>query len=163
MEIIIVADADEGARIVADQFEQIVREAGSTGATLGLATGSSPLPAYRELIRRHRHEGLSFAACRAFLLYEYVGLPAGHEQSYHRFIRDNFVSGIDIDDAAVISPDGTADDPAVEAARYDAGIGAAGGVDLQILGIGSNGHIARSEEHTAELQSRGHLVCRLPL
>src|SRR5690625_3359490 len=81
MEIIIVADADEGARIVADLFEQIVREAGSTGATLGLATGSSPLPAYRELIRRHRHEGLSFAACRAFLLDEYVGLPAGHEQS----------------------------------------------------------------------------------
>ena len=145
MEIIIVADADEGARIVVDQLEQIVREAGSTGATLGLATGSSPLPAYRELIRRHRHEGLSFAACRAFLLDEYVGLPAGHEQSYHRFIRDNFVSGIDIDDAAVISPDGTADDPAVEAARYDAGIGAAGGVDLQILGIGSNGHIAFNE------------------
>src|SRR5699024_9801257 len=140
MEIIIVADADEGARIVADQFEQIVREAGSTGATLGLATGSSPLPAYRELIRRHRHEGLSFAACRAFLLDEYAGLPAGAEQSYHRFRRDNFVSGIDIDDAAVISPAGTADDPAVEAARYDAGRADAG-VDLQILGIGSNGHI----------------------
>ncbi|HLS33466.1 MAG TPA: glucosamine-6-phosphate deaminase, partial [Brevibacterium sp.] len=145
MDIIIVADADEGARIVADQFEQAVREAGSAGATLGLATGSSPLPAYRELIRRHRHEGLSFAACRAFLLDEYVGLPAGHEQSYHRFIRDNFVSGVDIDDDAVISPDGTADDPAGEAARYDAGIGEAGGVDLQILGIGSNGHIAFNE------------------
>lgn len=145
MEIIIVADADEGARIVADHFEQAVREAGSTGATLGLATGSSPLPAYQELIRRHRHEGLSFAACRAYLLDEYVGLPAGHEQSYHRFIRDSFVSSIDIDDAAVISPDGTAEDPEAEALRYDAAIGAAGGVDLQILGIGSNGHLAFNE------------------
>src|SRR5690625_5496659 len=95
MEIIIVADADEGARIVADQFEQIVREAGSTGATLGLATGSSPLPAYRGLIRGNRHEGLSSAACRAFLLDEYVGLPAGHDQNYHGFTPDNFVSATD--------------------------------------------------------------------
>lgn len=145
MEIIIVADADEGARIVADQVEQVMRAAGSAGATLGLATGSSPLPAYQELIRRHRDGGLSFAACRAYLLDEYVGLAAGHDQSYHRFIRENFIDSIDIDDAAVSSPDGMAQDAAAEAIRYDSAIREAGGVDLQILGIGSNGHIAFNE------------------
>ncbi len=105
---------------------------------LGLATGSSPpVEAYRELIRRHREGGLSFAHARAFLLDEYVGLPREHEQSYHRFIRDSFTHHIDIDDAAVHSPDGTASDPVAEAARYDRAIAEAGGVDLQILGIGS--------------------------
>ena len=145
MEIIIVADAAEGARVVADQFESAVRQAGASGVTLGLATGSSPVATYEELIRRHREEALSFASSRAFLLDEYVGLPAGHEQSYHRFIRDTFTSHIDIDDASVISPDGAAADPASAAAAYDAALSEAGGVDLQILGIGSNGHIAFNE------------------
>lgn len=145
MEIIIVADAAEGARVVADQFEHTVRQAGASGATLGLATGSSPVATYQELIRRHREEGLSFAPSRAFLLDEYVGLPSGHEQSYHRFIRDIFTSHIDIEDASVISPDGAAADPSSAAAEYDAALVAAGGVDLQILGIGSNGHIAFNE------------------
>ena len=143
MEVIIVADAAEGAREVADVFERVVRDAGPV--VLGLATGSSPVAAYQEMIRRHREEGLSFADARAFLLDEYVGLPAGHEQSYHRFIRENFTSHIDMDDALVLSPDGGAADPAAEAARYDSSIGEAGGVDLQILGIGSNGHIAFNE------------------
>lgn len=145
MEVIIVADAAEGAREVADVFERVVRGGGADGVVLGLATGSSPVAAYQELIRRHREEGLSFADARAFLLDEYVGLPAGHEQSYHRFIRENFTSHVDIDDSAVRSPDGGAADPSAEAARYDRSIGEAGGVDLQILGIGSNGHIAFNE------------------
>lgn len=143
MEVIIVSDVADGAREVANVFERVVRDAGPV--VLGLATGSSPLTAYQELIRRHREEGLSFASARAFLLDEYVGLPADHEQSYHRFIRENFTAHIDIDDAAVVSPDGVASDPAAEAARYDHSIGEAGGVDLQILGIGSNGHIAFNE------------------
>ncbi|MGY5763570.1 glucosamine-6-phosphate deaminase [Brachybacterium sp. DNPG3] len=145
MEIVIVADAAEGAVAVADVFEQAIREAGDAGLVLGLATGSSPVAAYQELIRRHREEGLSFAHARAFLLDEYVGLAADHEQSYARFIRENLTSHIDIDDAAVASLDGTAADPSSEAARYDRSIAEAGGVDLQILGIGSNGHIAFNE------------------
>lgn len=157
MEIHIVADADAGAKVVADLFERTVRDAGDSGAVLGLATGSSPVPTYTELIRRHREEGLSFAACRAFLLDEYVGLPAGHEQSYHAFIRDNFISSIDIEDASVISPNGAASDPAAEAADYDRRIGEAGGVDLQILGIGSNGHIAFNEPGSS-LASRTRVV-----
>lgn len=157
MEIHIVDDADAGAKVVADLFERTVRGAGESGAVLGLATGSSPVPAYAELIRRHREEGLSFAASRAFLLDEYVGLPVGHEQSYHRFIRDNFTAQVDIDDSAVVSPDGAADDPAAEAAAYDLRLRDAGGVDLQILGIGSNGHIAFNEPGSS-LASRTRVV-----
>ncbi|MFC7376796.1 glucosamine-6-phosphate deaminase [Brachybacterium sp. GCM10030267] len=176
MEIHIVADAEAGAQVVADVFEQTVRGArdaqdpaprrgeetvpaspGRTGAVLGLATGSTPVPAYTELIRRHREEGLSFAGTRAFLLDEYVGLPPDHEQSYHRFIRENFTSHIDIDDAAVHSPDGSAADPVAEAAQYDRRIAEAGGVDLQILGIGSNGHIAFNEPGSS-LASRTRVI-----
>lgn len=157
MEIHIVTDAAEGAQAVADVFARTLRETAGDGTVLGLATGSSPVPAYTELIRRHREEGLSFAGARAFLLDEYVGLPAGHEQSYHRFIRENFTSHIDIEDAAVLSPDGAAADPAAEAAAYDRRIGEAGGVDLQILGIGSNGHIAFNEPGSS-LASRTRVV-----
>ena len=126
MEIHIVTDASEGANAVADAIESTLRGAAGSGAVLGLATGSSPVPAYTELIRRHREEGLSFASSQAFLLDEYVGLAAGHEQSYHHFIRENFTAHIDIDDAAVVSPDGNAEDPAAEAAAYDEKIREAG-------------------------------------
>ncbi|MBB5831692.1 glucosamine-6-phosphate deaminase [Brachybacterium aquaticum] len=162
MEIHIVADAEAGARVVADVFARTLREAAvageeGRGAVLGLATGSSPVPAYQELIRRHREEGLSFAGSRAFLLDEYVGLPAGHPQSYHRFIREQFTSHVDIDDAAVLSPDGAAADPRAEAAAYDMRIREAGGVDLQILGIGANGHIAFNEP-SSSLASRTRVI-----
>lgn len=157
MEIHIAADAEAGAKVVADTFARTLEETRDTGTVLGLATGSSPVPAYRELIRRHQEEGLSFAGARAFLLDEYVGLPAGHEQSYHRFIRENFTAHIDIDDSAVVSPDGAAADPDVEAASYDRRIQEAGGVDLQILGIGSNGHIAFNEPGSS-LASRTRVV-----
>ncbi|GAA1491398.1 glucosamine-6-phosphate deaminase [Brachybacterium sacelli] len=157
MEIHIVTDAVERAGVVADVFVRTLQESVGSGTVLGLATGSSPVPAYTELIRRHREEGLSFAGVRAFLLDEYVGLPPGHEQSYHRFIRENFTSHVDIDDSAVLSPDGSAADPAAEAAAYDRRITEAGGVDLQILGIGSNGHIAFNEPGSS-LASRTRVV-----
>lgn len=157
MEIHIVADAEAGGKVVADTFARTLQEAGGAGAVLGLATGSSPVPAYAELIRRHRDEGLSFAGSRAFLLDEYVGLPAGHEQSYHRFIRENFADHIDIADAEVVSPNGAAEDPLAEATAYERRIAASGGVDLQILGIGTNGHIAFNEPGSS-LSSRTRVV-----
>lgn len=153
MEVVVVSTPEEGARAVADIFERVVRGAGSAGATLGLATGSSPVLAYRELIRRHREEGLSFAACRAFMLDEYVGLGANSAQSYHRFIREHFADHIDLDSEKIASPRGDAADPVAEAARYDAAIREAGGVDLQILGIGTDGHIGFNEP-TSSLSSR---------
>lgn len=145
MEVIIVSSPEEGARIVADAFEEAIRSRGEAGVTLGLATGSSPVLAYRELIRRHREEGLSFAHASAFLLDEYVGLARDAEQSYHRFIRENLSDHVDLDHARIASPEGDSPDPVAAAAQYDEAIRAAGGIDLQILGIGSDGHIGFNE------------------
>lgn len=142
MEIVIRDDADAVHRTVADILDRRVR---GGPAVLGLATGSTPLGTYRELGRRCREEGLSFAQCRAFLLDEYVGLPAEHPQSYRSVIRDEFVAEVDIDPESIDGPDGEASDIAAEAARYDAAIAAAGGVDVQLLGIGTDGHIGFNE------------------
>ncbi|MGB3371742.1 MAG: glucosamine-6-phosphate deaminase [Rhodococcus sp. (in: high G+C Gram-positive bacteria)] len=150
MEVVISSSAEQVDRLAADIVEHVVR---SGPAVLGLATGSSPVGTYRELSRRHRENGLSFAQCRAFLLDEYIGVPRAAEQSYFAFIRDNFVDHVDLDDTAVYSPDGEADDIASEAQRYDAAIAEAGGVDVQILGIGTDGHIGFNEPGSS-LRSR---------
>ena len=153
MDIIVRPTAGEVGEYAADIIEPFVR----AGATLGLATGSTPNPTYIELARRHREEGLSFANCDAFLLDEYVGLEREDEQSYYATIRREFTSHIDIDDAKVQSLDGRTDDPEAEARSYEARIRAAGGVDVQILGVGANGHIAFNEPPSA-LDSRTRLI-----
>ncbi|WP_332661988.1 glucosamine-6-phosphate deaminase [Aeromicrobium sp.] len=139
MEVVIVEDRDAAGALVADIVVTHVRP----GAVLGLATGSSPLPAYRELIRRHREESLSLAGCRAFLLDEYVGLPRTHPESYHSVIRREFTDGVDLEQ--VEGPNGEAQDIPAEAARYEAAIAEAGGVDVQLLGIGTDGHLGFNE------------------
>ncbi|MCS4536366.1 glucosamine-6-phosphate deaminase [Corynebacterium sp. HS2168-gen11] len=141
MEIIILPTADDVAKVAADIYERYAR----AGKTLGLATGSTPVAMYKELIRRHKEEGLSFADSKAFLLDEYVGLPKEHEQSYYATIRREFTSHIDIDDAVVKSPDGMAEDISEAGPAYDAAIKEAGGVDIQLLGIGTDGHIGFNE------------------
>lgn len=141
MEVVI---ADHPEQVMADIIENAVR-GGAT--TIGLATGSSPLATYTELIRRHNEDGLSFAGVNAVLLDEYVGLPTTHPESYARFIRDNFTNHIDIGD--VHSPDGMAPDSRAAADAYDALIAEVGPVDVQILGIGSNGHIGFNEPSSA--------------
>jgi glucosamine-6-phosphate deaminase len=142
MEIIILPTPDDVARTAADAIEEQVRRGPSV---LGLATGSTPLGTYRELIERHRTAGLSFARAQAFLLDEYVGLPGEHPQSYHSVIRDEFTASVDFGADAVHGLDGMAADPEAEAARYEARISAAGGVDIQILGIGTDGHVGFNE------------------
>lgn len=146
MEIVIVKSADEMSHLAADIVERHVR----AGDVIGLATGSSPLSTYRVLINRHR-AGLSFAACSAFLLDEYVGLPTGHPQSYHSVIRREFTDQVDF--AEVNGPDGSATDIAAEGRRYDAAIAAAGGIGIQLLGIGTDGHIGFNEPGSS-LRSR---------
>ena len=141
MDIIIRRTPEEVGTYAADCIEPFARQ----GATIGLATGSSPNPTYKELIRRHREEGLSFANCKAFLLDEYYGIPRDHEQSYYSTIRREFTGSIDIPDSSVASPDGEAANPQAAATSYDHAIRHAGGVDIQILGIGANGHIAFNE------------------
>lgn len=154
MEIVIHESATELARMAADIIEHAVTTL--EAPVLGLATGSSPLGIYAELIRRHREENLSFAHARAFTLDEYVGLPAGHVQSYHHVIRDEFTSHVDIDDAHVYSPDGDAEGVATAGERYDRAVKESGGVDVQILGIGTDGHIAFNEPGSS-LASRTRL------
>jgi glucosamine-6-phosphate deaminase len=147
VEIVILADAESVASVAADIIQARVEDARAQGgrAVLGLATGSTPLGTYRELIRRHRHNGLSFADTEAFTLDEYLGLPPEHPESYRSVIRRELTDSIDLPDAAVHSLDGQAPDPEAEAARYEAAIAAAGGVDIQILGIGTDGHIGFNE------------------
>jgi glucosamine-6-phosphate deaminase len=142
MEIIILPTPAEVARAAADAIEDQVRRGPSV---LGLATGSTPLGTYQELIERHRSGGLSFAQAQAFLLDEYVGLPAGHPQSYHSVIREEFTASVDFGADAVHGLDGMAEDLQAEAAAYEARIAAAGGVDIQILGIGTDGHVGFNE------------------
>jgi glucosamine-6-phosphate deaminase len=136
MEVLIV---DDPGTVVADVIAQHVRP----GAVLGLATGSSPLPVYRELIERHTRGDISFAGVRAFTLDEYVGLAQSHAESYHSVIRREFTDHVDLD--RVDGPDGEAADIPAEAARYEASIANAGGIDVQLLGIGTDGHIGFNE------------------
>lgn len=141
MEVVIAPPA-ELARLAADAVEGLLRA--TPEAVLGLATGSSPLAVYDELARRHK-EGLSFAQARAFMLDEYVGLPADHPERYRNVIEKEIASRVDFAPGAVQGPDGLAADLPAACAAYEASIADAGGVDLQILGIGTDGHIAFNE------------------
>lgn len=142
MEIIILPTGADVARAAADAIEEQVR---SGPCVLGLATGSTPLGSYQELIDRHRNCGLSFSNAQAFLLDEYLGLPATRPQSYHSVIRKEFTDSVDFGSDAVHGLNGVAADPAAEALRYEASIEEAGGVDIQILGIGTDGHVGFNE------------------
>jgi glucosamine-6-phosphate deaminase len=140
VEVIVVRRPEDAAPIVADAYSALLTA--KPDAVLGLATGSTPLGVYRELVRRHREEGLSFAQARAFNLDEYVGLPEGHPEAYITFIKREFTDQVDFEPGAVQGPDGLADDLVQAGRDYDRAIRDAGGIDIQILGIGSDGHLA---------------------
>ena len=110
---------------------------------MGLATGSTPLGMYQQLINWHKEGWLDFSGCVSFNLDEYVGLTADHPQSYHCFMQDNLFGHINM--KATHLPDGAAPNLKREAARYDKAIMQAGGIDIQFLGIGNNGHIGFNE------------------
>lgn len=112
---------------------------------LGLATGSSPINMYRELIRKNSEGEISFKNVKSVNLDEYVGLSPDHDQSYRYFMNENLFNHIDIDKANTNVPSGLAADPAAECKRYDDVIASMGGVDIQVLGIGNNGHIGFNE------------------
>jgi len=140
VEVVIVATPQDATPIVADAYTRLL--ARKPDAVLGLATGSTPLGVYRELIRRHREDGLSFAEAQAFNLDEYVGLPPGHPQLYRTFIERELTGHVDFAEDAVHGPDGLADDLGQAGLEYEQQIADAGGIDLQILGIGADGHLA---------------------
>jgi glucosamine-6-phosphate isomerase len=140
VEVVVVRRPQDASPIVADAYSRLLT--GKPDAVLGLATGSTPLGVYEELIRRHHQEGLSFARAQAFNLDEYVGLPAGHPELYRTFIEREFTGQVDFSPDAVHGPDGLAEDLQQAAADYEREIADAGGIDLQILGIGADGHLA---------------------
>lgn len=143
MEVVILADAKEIGAVAADAIGALLSR--KPDAVLGLATGSSPLVIYDELVTRHEAGQISFRQARGFTLDEYVGLPADHPQRYRNVIDDVFVSRVDFASGAVQGPDGLAADIPPACLAYESAIRGAGGVDLQILGIGTDGHIAFNE------------------
>ena len=140
--------------IITKNFEEMSIEAAKTvsalirkkpDAVLGFATGSTPLGLYQELIRMHKEEGLDFSKVTTFNLDEYVGLQPRHPESYHFFMWENLFKHINVDPRFVHIPQGMADDIPVFCEWYEEKIRSCGGIDLQILGIGANGHIAFNE------------------
>lgn len=129
----------EAARLVADRIRR------KPNLVLGLATGSSPLGLYKELIRLHKNEGLDFSKITTFNLDEYVGVPPSHDQSYHYFMYENLFKHINLDPRHIHVPLGMAKDIDAFCAWYEQRIQESGGIDLQVLGIGANGHIAFNE------------------
>ena len=145
------------AREIATLIRTREHEGGKT--VLGLATGSTPVPLYRELIRLYREEGLSFRNVYTFNLDEYFGLPRDHSQSYFRFMQEQLFGHIDIPAGQVHIPDGTVSrqEAFAHCRDYESRIRALGGIDLQILGIGRTGHIGFNEPGSQK-DSRTRLV-----
>lgn len=154
MEVAVLPDLETIGRIGASRIVQVLAD--NPAATIGLATGSSPLPVYENLVEQYRAGRVSFAAAQAYCLDEYVGLPNDHPESYSNVISRVFTSQVDFRPGAVHAPDGLAPDLVAAAAEYDAQIHAAGGADIQLLGIGVDGHIGFNEPG-GSLSSRTHL------
>jgi glucosamine-6-phosphate deaminase len=151
MEIVIHPHAEAASITAAALVAGLMWEHPS--CVLGLATGSTPIPLYRELVRLHREEGLDFSSATTFNLDEYVGLPPEHPQSYHAFMQEHLFRHVNLAPERVHLPNGLARDIPAECDRYEKAIRAAGGVDLQILGIGTEGHIGFNEK-SSSLASR---------
>ena len=143
MEVIIQSSSQEASALGARLVARLVRRKPS--AVLGLATGSTPLPLYRDLIRLHREEKLDFGAVTSFNLDEYLGLPPAHPASYHHFMRENLFRHLNIPEENTHIPDGLTTDVPAFCQAYEEAIRMAGGLDLQILGIGGDGHIGFNE------------------
>lgn len=155
MFVLLTETYQELSRAAAKIIANAVRE--KPNVTLGLAAGSTPLGTYQELVRMHREEGLDFSRVATFNLDEYVGLPPGHPQSYHSYMARHFFDHVNIDPRNIHIPDGSVrEDYAAYCAWYEQSIHSAGGIDLQVLGIGADGHIGFNEP-TSSLSSRTRL------
>jgi glucosamine-6-phosphate deaminase len=156
VEVVIVPDRDEAGRLVGGAVASLL--ARRPEAVLGLATGSTPLPVYADLARRCRAGEITFAGARAFLLDEYVGLPPDHPEAYRAFVARELEAHVDFPAGSVQGPDVRSTGPGLLAAcdDYEAALRSAGGVDLQLLGIGTDGHIGFNEPGSS-LASRTRL------
>ncbi|NQU20790.1 MAG: glucosamine-6-phosphate deaminase [Candidatus Nealsonbacteria bacterium] len=143
MEIIVNDNVEEMGRAAARVVARTLNC--KPNAVLGLATGSTPLTLYQELVRLHNEEGLDFSQVTTFNLDEYVGLTRKDAQSYHYFMHENLFKHINIATQNIYIPSGTTDNYEAFCKWYEQRIVECGGIDLQILGIGSDGHIAFNE------------------
>jgi len=155
MEIIIQPTAEAATQVAARWFARVIRE--NPTAVLGLATGGTPLLLYRELVARQ----LDWSRLTTFNLDEYIGLSPQHPQSYHHFMRENLFRHVNISGPQVNLPDGLANAIPAECERYEDKIRAAGGIELQLLGIGTDGHIGFNEQ-TSSLASRTRIKTLTP-
>lgn len=154
MEVIIKSTYEEMSKAAAQVVADVVNT--KPNAVLGMATGSTPLGLYKELVRMHENDGLDFSQVTTFNLDEYVGLPVDHEQSYHYFMHENFFQHVNVPKQNIYIPSGTTKNYQAFCDWYEQRIEESGGIDVQILGIGSDGHIAFNEP-TSSLSSRTRL------
>lgn len=143
MKVIVVKDYAEMSKVAADVIAEGIRS--NPKIVLGLATGGTPVGLYQELIKMNKEGSLDFSEVTTVNLDEYVGLPADHHQSYRYFMNDKLLNHINIDKKNTFVPNGLATDANEEGRNYDMKIDELGGIDIQLLGIGNNGHIAFNE------------------
>jgi glucosamine-6-phosphate deaminase len=143
--------SDRAAEIVSAQIR------GKPNSVIGFATGGTPGGLYKRLIREHRERGLDFSKIVSFNLDEYIGLGPDHSQSYHSYMWDHLFEHVNVNPSRMYIPDGLADDMEQYCRWYERRIDEYGGIDLQILGIGANGHIGFNEPG-ASLASRTHIT-----
>lgn len=155
MQIVIYPSARGAAQAVAGFLAE--RIAGQPKLVLGLPTGRTPVPMYRELVRLHQRGDLNLSRATTFNLDEFVGLAPSARGSYCQFMTRHFFRHVNLNAARTHVPNGSAPDPEREAARYEAQIAGAGGLDIAVLGIGANGHIGFNEP-AAELHARTSVV-----
>ena len=145
MRVIIVKDYDRMSKLAAKFIADELRR--KPALVLGLATGSTPIGMYQELIRMHKEEGLDFSKVITFNLDDYIGLPKDHPESYHSFMWKHFFQHVNIPESQIHIPDGTLpmEDIPAYCEWYEKRIKEVGGIDIQVLGIGRDGHIGFNE------------------
>jgi glucosamine-6-phosphate deaminase len=155
MRIIVAANYDEMSKKAADMVaSQIILKPESV---VGLATGGTPIGFYKEVIKIYRDGKFSFKNVKTFNLDEYYGLDKSNEQSYHYYMMNNLFNHVDINLENINIPSGIAESIEVECESYERKIKSAGGIDIQVLGIGTNGHIGFNEPDI-KFEARTHLV-----
>ncbi|WP_327234555.1 glucosamine-6-phosphate deaminase [Streptomyces sp. NBC_01317] len=143
MEVVIVQDATAGGELIADTIAALLRR--KRDALMGVATGSTPLPIYRALSALVGSGAVDASGARIAQLDEYVGLPQGHPESYRSVVLREVVAPLGLSEESFLGPDGSAEDVVAACDAYDRALAEAGGVDLQLLGIGTDGHIGFNE------------------
>lgn len=155
MNLRVVNSYEELSKVAASEFSKVIKE--KPNAILGLATGGSPIGMYKELIKMYEKKELDFSKVTTVNLDEYIGLNPEHSQSYRYFMNDNLFNHININIANTFVPNGLAKDLEVECKEYDKRIIELGGIDIQLLGVGNNGHIAFNEPDE-QLSAGTHVI-----